>query len=122
MVKGCEGTGCELREIYLSINAIHESIGTARDIDDAESKAVQQVTDHLSALASTSFWNSYHKVLLNVLGREFFGPKLSAVDGPVRIEEVSRKEGSWVLTIKGQWTDKVTLNDKYEIIDVSRTE
>jgi len=86
----------------------------AASLDDAESKALQDSTGDLP---------NYLKAALNgpafsvdhVLGQNFATEPGNARRGPVRLVEVSRRDGNWEVTLQGRSKAKVILNDKYEV-------
>lgn len=99
---------------------IHESSETADGLDDAESMALQQVADNIAKLASGEHWKTYHEVSLRSLEREFLGPKFSAVNGPIKLVGVSRTSKGWEIVIKGQWTEKLVLDEQFNLVDKVR--
>jgi hypothetical protein len=98
---------------------IHESSRHADSLEDAESKASQEVTDRLGEIERDALGKDERQVTLP-LPREFFAPKYSAAPGRAKLTRVSRQGSSWELTVQGQWTAKVTLNEKYEVTATER--
>ena len=99
---------------------IHESSETADGIDAAESKSLEQVADNIPKLASGEHWKTYHEISLRSVDREFLGPKFSVVNGPIKLLSVSRTSKGWEIVIKGQWTEKLVLDEQFSLVDKVR--
>ena len=63
---------------------------------------------------------TYEIQLWRHLDRDFLQPKLSPKPGPLKVIGVARQRSAWEVTLKGQWTEKLTLNDKFDITNMVR--
>ncbi len=98
---------------------IHESSAKADSLDDAESKAFREA----NTKSLTISLRNTDRVIIplgKVLARGFSLPKGSVILGPLRIVDVTHKGNTWEVILKGQWQEKITLNEKYEITGHAR--
>jgi hypothetical protein len=55
-------------------------------------------------------------------GPEGAGSASVPVIGGARIVDVSRQNGEWKIVVQGQWKEKIVLNDKFELISMTRVD
>jgi hypothetical protein len=100
---------------------VWDAADKADSLDDADVKAIEMARSRVGTPQSRQ-WYGWHEVsLTRVLGRDFISPRDSAApSGPLRIVSISRPEDNWEVVLDGQWKEKVTLNDRYEVVKVAR--
>lgn len=93
----------------------------ARDMDDAESKAIQAAAQAPSGeLGGMS--PRWRTVSLAGLEDGFWAPPGHANFGPLKILAISQQDGVWKIVIEGQWKEMITLSDRYELLRAQRLE
>jgi hypothetical protein len=106
---------------------IKEFTTKAHSMDDAEAKAIRELSEQMDVIRSNP-WSGWTKTpLIDELGgpikaRDFLAPKFSAEWGRIKIIDISHVEGSWQITLEGQWIEKLYLNEKFEFIKLERPE
>jgi hypothetical protein len=103
---------------YAPMIFVRESAQRAPDLEAAEASALREATNILADIEAGRPRDL--KISLSKLGPEFFAPALSAGPGLITLAGVSREDGKWELTVEGQWREKVTLNDRYEVTGMAR--
>jgi len=106
---------------YFSTLAIHESFTKANGIDDAESKALSEATARLPAKMVHA---TDDRIVINtakLLPSDF---PLACVmcSGPalMKVLDITHKGNTWEMTLQGQWKEKITLDEKYQVTGTSR--
>lgn len=99
---------------------IHESLGKANGIEDAEAKALAEATSRLPAKLTG---RTDDRVIINLgklLPLRFFAAERSPIVGPMKILDISHNNGGWELILQGQWKEKITLDNKYQFTGHTR--
>ena len=99
---------------------VSESIGKANSIDDAENKAFQEAPSRVAAFEANPRTGLLIISIWKVLPRDFFIAPGHAQAGPVNMLDLTHKGNTWEVTIEGQWKEKITLNEKYELTGHAR--
>ena len=98
---------------------IRESSKRAASLDDAEHKALQDATGHLADYAAYATSGSVVS-LGYYLGRRFFSGPTDVRRVPVKLTNIERHGDEWQITVVGRWKARITLNDKYEVINTGQ--
>jgi len=99
----------------------HETFGKASSVDDAEAKAIAEATGRLPAKLMHKTDDRVMINLVKFLPHEFFQAcAICSGPAPTKIIDITHKGNTWELTLQGQWREKVTLNDKYEVTGTTR--
>jgi hypothetical protein len=103
---------------------VQETRDHAETMSAATTASLNAAADTLSEYQRRSPYGT--AILLHPrLGNDFFGPPGSAavaVLGGAKITGVSRRNGQWELVVKGQWTEKIVLTDKFELVGMTRVD
>lgn len=93
--------------VFASGLYISESSGRASSLDDAQKKGVAEAKGALDDIEkgrqrgrSLSLW---------AIGQDFVTPPGDSFARPIKILSVAQKDGLWEVTLKGQWTARVTI-------------
>ena len=99
-----------------------QSHSRASSAIDAEAKALGEATKALSDQEGRSRPKEWHRVPLLSLGKEFVIAPGRPVPGPMTILAVMKQDGNWEITLQGQWKEKILLNDKFELVSLTRVD
>ncbi len=100
---------------------VHESFGKANSLDDAEAKALAEATGRLPAKLRGQKDDRVVIELSKWLPREFFlACDVCSGPGPSLVLNTTHKGNTWELILQGQWKQRVTLNNKYEVTGTAR--
>lgn len=100
---------------------IHESLGKASGIDEAEAKTSTEILGRLPAIQAHSTDDRVIIPIRKIVPNEFFfRTPLSPMSIPIKVTDASRKANTWELILQGSWQEKVTLNDKYQVTGTAR--
>jgi hypothetical protein len=104
--------------------AFWESQRHAISLDDAETKALKEVGDHLPEIESDGLGIHGTAALVKLPLSVSFdygedpkhpGTAARSIPFPTAIVSVTHHDGKWELILENRWKAKVTLNDKYEL-------
>ena len=100
---------------------VHESLGKASGIDDAETRVLAELSGQLPA----KFTGRHDdRVLINLgklVGHEFLmACAMCQGPGPSKILDIIHKGNTWEITLKGQWQEKIILDNKYQVTGALR--
>lgn len=94
---------------------VHESFAKASRMDEAELGALSDATGRLEAKLKG---RTDDRVLVDLskLPRGFFlSCNACSGPGPQRVVSIERKGATWEIVLQGQWPEKVTLDEKYQL-------
>ena len=100
---------------------IFESATKAGSLDEAESKAL---ADAINRVGPNGQRNANPRMIPigKLLPIEFCCPPGNAFCPEPTILEVLRRGNTWELVLQGQWQEKITLNDKFELSGHARVD
>jgi hypothetical protein len=100
---------------------VQESTEKAHTLDDAEAKAIEAARRRLGTPQSRQWYGWREVSLIKWLERNFFIPRYSAAPSfPIEILSVASRDGKWEVVLKAQWKERITMNDKYEVLTTTR--
>jgi hypothetical protein len=103
---------------------VQESRAKANNLDAAEAKALAEAgRQGLAVLAykrSDRVFIDLKKLLPHGVNQNFFAPPAQPINGPLKLLDVTHKGDTWELILQGQWQEKITLDDKYQVISTAR--
>jgi len=100
---------------------IQESFTKANGIDDAESRALSEATARLPAKMVHA---TDDRIVINIaklLPSDFpLACVMCSGPAPMEVLDVTHKGNTWEITLQGQWKEKITLDEKYQITGTTR--
>jgi hypothetical protein len=99
---------------------VREFRGQAATMNEAEKKALARAEIANSSPAELYRANSWRIVRLAKLGHDFVAPPMSQTVGhdPI-IDDVQRDGKKWIVTIRGSWTEVVTLDEDFNLVSMN---
>jgi hypothetical protein len=97
-----------------------ESRQKANNLDEAEAKALSDAKGRLDSLLAFKQDDQVATNLVKLLPSQFATPPGQPNRGPLKLVDVVHKGSTWEITVQGQWQEKITLDDKYQVTATSR--
>jgi hypothetical protein len=99
--------------------AVRQSRTRAQNVNDAEAQSLQDASGRLADYERGDHAD-WSMISLLPLGMEFVTPSQRPVRTPIKILQVVKQDGNWEVIIQSQWKEKIILNDKFELIGMTR--
>lgn len=104
---------------------IMESRAKANNLNDAEGRALSEAARRdpvtLGSYKSPDrVWINIGKLLPRDGWRNFCAPPDQPICGPMKLVDVIHKGNTWEVIVEGQWQQKFTLDDKYQVTATAR--
>lgn len=100
---------------------VRESRARAQSLDEAQAKSLREAAAWLPDFerGDKAKWR---EISLLSLGRDLEAAKGHEEAGPMKMLQVSKQNGNWVVAIQAQWKEEIILNDKFELVGMTRVE
>lgn len=88
----------------------------ASDLDDAETKTLQDMTLSINPLGDLDKAQNVHEVPLASAGFEFINEPMSVSGGASpRVVAVRWDGKKWIVTLRARWTEEISLDENYKL-------
>jgi hypothetical protein len=98
--------------------------GRAFSIDDAEAEALKAASESINPLGSPDNGQDVHEISLATLMPDFMTPLMNVVPPTLTPKVIDvRWDGDkqhWIVTLKAQWTEEITLDVDYKLISMRK--
>jgi hypothetical protein len=101
---------------------IWEAREKADSADDAEGRALKRAGEQLEAPGYNPLFGRLRISLQKDLGNAFILKALEPTFTPAKFVDISHKDGTWEIILEDQWKERITLNDKFELLGHKREE